>query len=119
METYDDRTFKQKADRFVYDCKEKGKEFGRWILNNPDVIVGGIMLAGTVAGTVAKISNDARKVRRDFDESRRVWDPQMGTNLYSKRPMNGAEKLEFEGRVRNGEGRAEALKRMGLLDERR
>lgn len=119
METIDNRSFKEKAERFAYDCKEGMKRAGRWLINNPDALVGGIITVSTVIGAVAKASQNAKKAQAAFDESRRVWDPVMGVNLFTHRPMNGAEKLEFEARVKHGQSRAEALDIMGLLDKKK
>lgn len=119
METIDNRKFKEKVDRAFYDAKENLKRAGEWILDNPDKVAAlgtGVFMMAKGAKSISRTYNDMQRIDT---EKRRIWDPQMGQALYVKRPMNGAEKLEFERRVKDGQGRADALADMNLLDKRR
>lgn len=119
METIDERNFKQKFQRTVYDVKENVKKAGQWILDNPQSVAtlgAGMLMLAKGAKSISRTYNDMQRIDT---EKRRIWDPQMGQALYVKRPMNGAEKLEFERRVKDGQGRADALADMNLLDKRR
>lgn len=119
METIDNRTWKEKVQEACWRAGERIKGFGRWCSQNPEAAVGlGVFIASGIAGGVSAVS-EIKKQDEAKAEKRRIWDPAMGISIYSKRPLNGAEKLEFEQRVRMGQGRADALDDMGLLDRKR
>ena len=119
METYDDRTFEQKLKDFGRRAGQAGKDAVRWVKEHPDDVAKIGMGTAAFVGALVKVSRVAKQQQEIRDERRRVWDPAMGQSVYSRRPLNGAEKLEFEERVRSGQGRASALESMGLLDKRK
>lgn len=113
------RTFKQKVSDTVNKAKETVNKGAQWVADNPDKVA-------TFTITCVMATRCAFSILRAHDEAvvksterRKIWDPVMGQNLYSKKPLNGEQKLEFERLVAEGYGRAEALDSMGVLDMKR
>lgn len=107
---------KAKAKSVVSKGKEKAKVAANWIKENP---IETAIIGSLVFGTFAGYGEQKRKEREEKDEQLRVWDPVQGDYLYTRKPLTGRQKLEFETRVQNGQPRAEALHEMKVLDLRR
>lgn len=116
METVDTRTFEEKmeyANEKVKDLARKGIDYAT---EHPIETATGLFALGS---GIFGLSKEAAKLKRAQDESRRIWDPELGIYLYTKHQMTGYEKLEFSKRVKRGESRAQVLESMGLLNKRR
>lgn len=121
MEVVDNRSFKEK----VRDKWERAKigvsNARRWVAEHPQETVAIALGTATIIGSAAKggvaVSREIRRVTEDRDERLRVWDPVNGIYLYTKRPMTGAQKLEFSRRAADGESRAEILQDMKILNK--
>lgn len=114
--TKDVKTFCQKVKGGV-------KKIATWVRDNPReaLILGtGLFTAiGAATKGAVRFGNMVQDAADKKLESRRVWNPVDGVYLYTKKPMTGKQKLEFESRVRAGESRASVLNSMGILDKRR
>lgn len=122
-----DKKFEEKFEEVKANTKEtcsevwkEAKKAGRWIKDNPKealAIATGVLTAvGFATRGVTKLSNHIQDTREAKDLKKRIWNPVAGEYLYTKKPLTGAQKLEFEQRIASGESRAAILKSMGLLD---
>lgn len=114
---------KRKAKRISKRIKDDTEKVCNWIRENPReaIILGtGLFTAiGAASKGVANMSRTIQDINDKKDESTRIWNPVDGLYLYTKRPLTGKQKLEFETRVQSGEARAAVLDSMGVLDRRR
>ena len=105
--------FKVKVKKATDKTKEVAGKTWNWVKENPmQACLVGSMVYGIAAGSAEKRKKD----RNERDELLRIWDPVQGDYLYTRKPLTGRQKLEFETRVQNGQPRAEALHEMKVLD---
>lgn len=114
---------KRKVSKTCKEVEVGVKKIGAWVRDNPrEAIIlatGLFTAAGAATKGAAKLGNMVQDAQDRKVESRRVWNPVDGVYLYTKKPMTGRQKLEFEQRVQSGESRASVLNSMGILDKRR
>lgn len=92
--------------------KHKACDAANWVVENPvEAIKIGVGIL-TIVGVVKDVHMSRLK-------DRKIWDPVNGIYWFTKRPMTGSEKLEFEHMVATGCERGRALDEMGLLNKRR
>ena len=116
METIDTRTFKEKMEAANQKVKDLAKKSLDYAADHPLETATGIIAIGS---GIFGLSKEATKIKRAQDESKRIWDPELGIYLYAKHKMTGYEKLEFSKRVKRGESRAQVLESMNLLNKRK
>ena len=123
MITVDMRTTKQKVEEFKVKAKETKDKTFIWIRENPEKAVGIVVGVATLfdifsKGTVS-VSRELRKARDIKLENCKVWDPVNGIYWYTKRPLTGTQKLEYERLVSEGFDRGKILESMGILNKRK
>ncbi len=126
--------FKQKFEERVEVVETKVKTTARkvkndvtkiwnWMKDNPKealiLSTGFVTAVGGLCKGVAKVGNMVQDAQEKKDSEKRIWNPVAGEYLYTKKPMTGRQKLEFEQRIASGEPRAQILHDMGLLDKRK
>ena len=102
------------------EARKDLRKFAGWVKENPEKAVaaatGLCTSLGFAAKGISKLSNNIQDAREAKDLKRRIWNPVAGEYLYTKKPLTGKQKLEFEQRIASGESRAEILRSMGVLD---
>lgn len=120
METYDDRTFKQK----VKDGCEKAKIWAHDKWEDTKVFVKEnkaelLFLTMILGPGILKMGDTAiRKKMQDRD--RRIdecdyYDPRTGEHWYTRKPLSNNQKLNLERRYNNGESKGDILRSMHML----
>ena len=111
---------KSQATEFAKEAKTGAKKVCKWVKENPKeavAIVTGLATGiGFATRGIVKVGNMVHDSKEQKDLKKRIWNPVAGEYLYTKKPLTGKQKLEFEERIASGEPRAAILKSMGLLD---
>lgn len=120
METYDNRTFKQK----VHDAASKAKQKVEEVTGNVTRVakehpIETFTLACMALPGILKIGNsliraDIQKKETRYNECD-IYDPRTGTHYYTKRPLTNKQKLNLEAEYKEGKNKGEILRRMGLI----
>lgn len=115
-ETVDDRSFEEKAKRFLYDCGEKARSVGKWAKENPQLAVSlSVAAVGALAG-IAKA--EARKAETKEIRQRReksIYDRSLGHYYDLNRKPKPKEWAEIDQRKENGESYGSILRDMNLI----
>lgn len=116
---FNDNSLKGKIGRAKLKVEEGAKKTWIWVKENPDralgLVIGAITLIDIASKGVISVGREARRLHDIKIENRKIWDPVNGIYWYTKKPLSGAQKLEFERLVKKGYDRGQILDTMGVL----
>lgn len=111
--------FKDKVNKVKSGVKSKTEKVIGWAKEHPDkaiiVAVGIVQLTGAIPKTITSIGDAVLWTKDAAIAGCKIWDPTNGLFWVTKKPLTGAQKLEFESLVKGGVDRGEALNIMGVL----
>ena len=120
METYDDRTFKQKVHDFTSKTRAK---VDTCVYNVKTVVKEHPMESFTIACMaipgILKVANSAIRAHSQDQLTRYnecdIYDPRTGTHYYTRKPLSNTQKLNLEAEYKNGRNKGEILREMKMI----
>lgn len=115
-DTVDNRSFKEKMERFSYDVKMKMDRFGNWCKQNPQFAVSlgiGVLSAAVGIAKTAARSAETKEIKQR--RLRSVYDRSKGHYYDMKRIPKPKEWEEIDRRKDDGESYGEILRDMNLI----
>lgn len=113
--------YKSRWEKIKYKTKAKKDKFVNWVRDNPQeaAIFGSIGLVGLdkffhVIKKWKSIQPTQAELDREWHDTH-VYDRSLGYYYTLKRPMSGAEAMEFSQRKKRGETTGDILRSMNLL----
>lgn len=109
MITIDERDLKQKLNDAYYNVKYFCK-------THPyEAVMIGTTIVGLAASGVKGINKIQTRRAERFHTEREIYDPNTGSYITIKHKMNSEDHLAYERLIRQGVGRAEALRILQLI----
>lgn len=116
METVDDRTFKEKFDRFIFDRKEDGKKAWKWVKENQTFVM---MMTPVILEGVLTVGKSVSRRNEKIQLERKIYDRSNGHSYHMRRSLSNDEWLEFDRRKASGESVGEILLDMKAIKAKR
>ena len=116
MGTIDFRSTKQKLEDAGNYVKSKCRNCWSWVKDNKEIVLVVVPVVGAaVTASVKGISKAVNNHRAEKIKTEYIYDPKLGFYWPTKRPLTGAEKMEYSRRYKDGENGGEILRQMKIL----
>ena len=120
METFDNRTLKQKVHygwtKTKYKVEDTWKGVKKTVSDHP---MESFTIACLALPGVLKIANSAIRAHSQSMETRYnecdIYDPRTGTHYYTRKPLTNSQKLNLESQYKEGRNKGEILREMKML----